>query len=83
MNKKRVCAVILGCALALSGISGCSGGETKKDTLGENNGAETSQAQGIEYSETEVMLPADAGLLLALNQLADGSLKGVGSEGFP
>lgn len=81
MNKKRLCAVILGCALALGGVSGCSGGETKKDTLGENNGAETSQSQGLDYSETEVMLPSDAGLLLALNQLTDGSLRGVGSEG--
>lgn len=73
MKKRRVYGILALCILAVFGSGGCQKEErTETDVLTE---------QDTGHVETELTLPDGVGNLIALNQLSDGSLKGVGSQG--
>lgn len=78
MKKKRLLGFLAICALGILGMSGCSGEDKTINDEVETSGNLEAKAA---YQETEIELPKEAGTLVALHQLKDGSLKGVGSEG--
>lgn len=73
MKKKKAYGIFALCMLAVCSFGGCQRGKL------EETDAITEQDTG--HVETELTLPDGGGNIIALNQLSDGSLKGVGSEG--